>query len=89
MCGATWATARLVELTTHADSAVVLSAVQSLMVLGGADDAQLARVAAHPDGEVVKQVLHEGCAFPSVLVQAVRSGNVAMANALGSGLVMV
>ncbi len=72
-CGATWATARLVELTTHSDSAVVLSAVQSLMVLGGADDAQLGRVAAHPDGEVVKQVLHEGCAFPSVLVQAVRS----------------
>lgn len=69
-CGAAWASPRLAELTTHADSAVVLAAVQALMVLGGADDAVLERAAAHPDGEVVKQVLQEGASSPTVVRRA-------------------
>jgi len=72
-CGATWASPRLIELTGHADSGVVLAAVQALMVLGGADEAALARMAAHADGEVVKQVLHEGASSNAVLAQAVKA----------------
>ncbi len=71
--GASWAAPRLVELTSHPDPAVVLAAVQALMVLGGADEATLARVAGHPDGEVVKQVLAEGASSAAVLAAAVRS----------------
>ncbi|MDP3503596.1 MAG: HEAT repeat domain-containing protein [Myxococcales bacterium] len=74
-CGAAWATPRLIELTAHADSGVVLASVQALMVLGGADDATLARIAAHPDGEVVKQVLQEGASSTAVLAQAVKALN--------------
>jgi HEAT repeat protein len=69
-CGAGWACPRLAELATHADSAVVLTAVQALMVLGGADDAALERAATHPDGEVVKQVLLEGASSLAVVRRA-------------------
>ncbi|MBL8924356.1 MAG: HEAT repeat domain-containing protein [Myxococcaceae bacterium] len=69
-CGAAWASPRLAELTTHADSAVVLAAVQALMVLGSADDAVLERATAHPDGEVVKQVLQEGASSVAVVRRA-------------------
>lgn len=72
-CGATWASPRLIELTAHADSGVVLASVQALMVLGGADEAALARIAAHADGEVVKQVLREGASSNAVLAQAVKA----------------
>lgn len=93
-CGAAWAAPRLIELTTHADSGVVLASVQALMVLGGADEATLARIAAHPDGEVVKQVLHEGASSTAVLAQAVKAlddprwdvrGAAAQALAVGGG----
>ncbi len=72
-CGAAWAAPRLIELTRHPDSGVVLAVVQALMVLGGADEATLVRIAGHPDGEVVKQVLLEGAASNVVLAQAVKS----------------
>jgi HEAT repeat protein len=72
-CGAAWAAPRLIELTGHPDSGVVLAAVQALMVLGGADESTLARIAAHPDGEVVKQVLQEGASSNAVLAQALTS----------------
>jgi HEAT repeat protein len=71
--GASWATPRLVQLTSHGDSAVVLAAVQALMVLGGAEAAVLAKVAGHPDSEVVKQVLTEGASKPEVIEAAVRA----------------
>lgn len=94
-CGASWAVLRLIELTTHADSGVVLASVQALMVLGGADDATLARIVAHPDGEVVKQVLHEGASSTAVIAQAVKAlndprwdvrGAAAQALAVGGGV---
>ena len=91
-CGATWASSRLVELTGHADSGVVLASAQALMVLGGADDASLARMVTHADGEVVKQVLQEGASSNAVLTQAVKALDdprwdvrVAAAQALGVG----
>lgn len=72
-CGAAWAGPRLVELTRHADAGVVLASVQALLVLGSVDDETVARVASHPDGEVVKQVLQEGAASKAVLAQALRA----------------
>lgn len=72
-CGATWAVPRLIELSGQADSGAVLAAVQALMVLGGADEATLARLAAHADAEVVKLVLQEGASSPAVVAQAVRA----------------
>ncbi|MDX2011188.1 MAG: PBS lyase, partial [Myxococcaceae bacterium] len=68
--GAMWAAPRLQALVTHADAAVVLAAVQAAMVLGAADDALLTRALAHPDGEVVKQVLTEGASSRAVVEAA-------------------
>lgn len=67
--GAVWAGPRLQSLVLHVDAGVVLAAVQAAMVLGLADDALLTRALAHPDGEVVKQVLTEG-ASARVVVEA-------------------
>ncbi|MCU0695427.1 MAG: HEAT repeat domain-containing protein [Myxococcaceae bacterium] len=68
--GAEWAAPRLRALVTHADAGVVLAAVQAAMVLGAADDALLTRALAHPDGEVVKQVLTEGASSRAVVEAA-------------------
>jgi HEAT repeat protein len=72
-CGATWAVARLTELTECADSGVVLASVHALMVLGGATDAALTRIAGHSDGEVVKQLFFEGASSAVVIAQAVKA----------------
>lgn len=68
--GSTASAPRLVELTRHADAAVVVAALESLALLGRLADEVLLRAATHPSPEVVKLAYALGADRPGVLAQA-------------------